>query len=361
MPAPRSALCLNMIVRNESAIIERCLAAAVPAIAAWVVCDTGSTDDTRERIVRFFESRGVPGELHAIAFENFEQARNEALRRARASPLAFDYLLLADADMELVIDDPEFTAHLSAPSYALRQQSEISYCNTRLVRRDVPARYVGVTHEYLDTGAQDQPLTGAWFRDHACGANRAGKFQRDIRLLEGALATDPHNARHVFYLAQSLKDAGEQERALERYRQRIAMGGWDEEVWYSHYQIARVSDVLGRPSSEVSAAYLAAYQARPQRAEPLVHLARWHRQRRQWALALLYARAAAALPSPCDRLFVEDAAYAWQALDELAIAAWYAGELDAGRSAADRLLAEQRFPPGERARIEANAGYYRAP
>ena len=152
MPAHRPALCLNMIVRNESTIIERCLAATLPAIAAWVICDTGSTDDTPERIQRFFAERGILGELHTFAFESFEQARNEAMRRARTASLEFDYLLLADADMELVIEDPGFAEGLSAHSYALRQQNDVSYFNTRLVQRDAPARYVGVTHEYLDTG-----------------------------------------------------------------------------------------------------------------------------------------------------------------------------------------------------------------
>ena len=45
-----------------------------------------------------------------------------------------------------------------------------------------------------------------------------------------------------------------------------------------------------------------------------------------------------------DQLFVEDAVYAWRALDELAIAAWHAGARDEGRVAAQRLVAEGRFP-----------------
>src|SRR6266404_7096622 len=106
--APSSAgrLCLNMIVKNEAANIERCLVPAVPVISAWVICDTGSTDDTAGRIEQFFRQRSIPGERHHVSFINFEHARNEALVRARRSPLAFDYLLLADADMELVVEDP---------------------------------------------------------------------------------------------------------------------------------------------------------------------------------------------------------------------------------------------------------------
>ena len=93
-------ICLNMIVKNESGIIERCLASVLPWIDCYVICDTGSTDATPEVIRTFFARHGVPGEIHAIDFVHFEYARNRALELCRAAPLAFDYILLTDADME---------------------------------------------------------------------------------------------------------------------------------------------------------------------------------------------------------------------------------------------------------------------
>src|SRR5215213_680511 len=96
-------LCLNMIVKNEIANLERCLVAVAEHIACWVIGDTGSTDGTQNLIESFFAARYIPGELHSFPFENFEQARNAALACAYASPLDYDYLLFADADMELVV------------------------------------------------------------------------------------------------------------------------------------------------------------------------------------------------------------------------------------------------------------------
>ena len=46
-------------------------------------------------------------------------------------------------------------------------------------------------------------------------------------------------------------------------------------------------------------------------------------------------------------------------LDELSIAAWHAGARDEGKRAAERLVAEKRFPPSERERIEKNLTWYR--
>ena len=120
---------------------------------------------------------------------------------------------------------------------------------------------------------------------------------------------------------------------------------------------AVLDERLGADPALVSAAYLRAYQQRPARAEPLVALASFHRRRGEHHVAFIYAREAAACPRPSDLLFVEAAAYEWRALDELAISAFYAGKVDEGRSAIERLV-EARFPEHERTRISSNRGFY---
>src|ERR1700730_9690671 len=97
---PGKTLCLNMIVKNEMANLDRCLGAVAGHITCWIIGDTGSTDGTQDFIRSFFARCGIPGELHGFPFENFEQARNEALVRAYTSSLQYEYLLFADADMQ---------------------------------------------------------------------------------------------------------------------------------------------------------------------------------------------------------------------------------------------------------------------
>jgi hypothetical protein len=223
-------------------------------------------------------------------------------------------------------------------------------------------RYVGVLHEYVtaDVPHRFVPLPGPWVTMFHEGARSRDPetYLKDAAILEAALAKEPGNARYAYYLAQSFKDAGQLDQALAAYRHRATLPGWDEEAWHARYQAARLVERTNGSPAEVSRAYLEAWNARPTRAEPLVALARWHRLRAEWPLALMVARIAAATPRPPDQLFVEDAAYAWQALDELAIAAWHAGARDEGRAAADRLLAERRFPAAERERIEKNRAFY---
>ena len=93
-------LAWHAIVRNEAAVLPRCIASLMPHVDCAVVVDTGSTDKTPELIREMFAAAGKPVEIHSAPFVNFAQARNDALAIARASPLAFEWLLLSDADME---------------------------------------------------------------------------------------------------------------------------------------------------------------------------------------------------------------------------------------------------------------------
>ena len=101
-------------------------------------------------------------------------------------------------------------------------------------------------------------------------------------------------------------------------------------------------------------AYLAAYQLRPTRAEPLCELARHYRQEKQYPLAHLFARRAQEIQRPNDILFLDESVYAWRAIDELGVAAYYVGRHEEALAAADLLLGGGRLPETELARVTEN-------
>lgn len=326
-----SKFCLNGIVKNEAARIVRMLDSVKDVISTFAILDTGSTDDTIGLIEEWGARHGIKGLVGRGAFVNFSQARNQALDMARswhALPTTpwFDYFLLADADMELVQEIPAlaFTS-LRADAYMMVQKAGGgSYSNVRLLSVTSPAKYVGVTHEYLDVAGVGT-IAGAHFVDHADGSNRADKFSRDIRLLNEDLTRDPENPRTWFYLANTYRDKGDLAAAERCYRKRIALGGWDEEVWNAQVNLANTLEAQGLEDAWLKEA-LKAYQLRPTRAEPLHAVAKHYRNNGENALATLFAEKGLTIPKPNDLLFLEDWVYEWGFREELAIAGFYQPE-----------------------------------
>ena len=75
------SICLNMIVKNESHIIKKTLINIIKYVKLdyWVICDTGSSDNTINIIQNFFDELNIPGELHKHTWRDFSYNRNLAL------------------------------------------------------------------------------------------------------------------------------------------------------------------------------------------------------------------------------------------------------------------------------------------
>ncbi len=111
-----------MIVKNEAAVIERCLRSVRPFIDAWAIADTGSSDGTQEIVRRVLQ--GIPGELIERPWVDFSTNRNQALELARRHG---DYALIIDADEVLQADTGFAWPALAAPGYLL----ELVFGDTR--------------------------------------------------------------------------------------------------------------------------------------------------------------------------------------------------------------------------------------
>jgi tetratricopeptide (TPR) repeat protein len=252
--------------------------------------------------------------------------------------------MTVDADDNLA----EQLANFSADAALVTVDGGVSYRMPYLVRGGRPWHFSGRTHEHL---ASTEPYRTEWFdglriTHIADGSSHQVKLARDVELLGLDMLDNPESARTVFYLAQTYRDAGEHDLALRHYSRRAEMGGWAEEVFWSLYQAALIEEKLELPSA--GDALLRAWDARPERAEPLYRLARRHRLLRQNHAAWLYASAAAALEPPADTLFVEAEIYRWGAAFERADAAWRLGHLDLARRESERLLAMDGIPDNHR-------------
>lgn len=277
-------LCLNMIVKNESNIILRLLESVEPFIDSFCICDTGSTDNTIEIIQHFFKNSKIKGKIVQEKFINFGHNRTFALNACFDVPKS-DYLLLLDADMQFQykfdISVSQFKAKLIHDAYLISQGNDsFNYQNVRIVKNRRGFSYWGVTHEYVKAPENSVShyfhVDELFINDIGDGGCKDDKTERDIRLLENGLLEEPNNDRYTFYLANSYKDKGDYSQAISYYEKRIQIGGWIEEVWYSHYSIGKCYLNMGKPSLAIFH-FLEAYNRHPKRIENLYEIIKYYR------------------------------------------------------------------------------------
>jgi len=365
---------LCMIVKDEEAIIERCLESIAPYIDRYDITDTGSTDKTKEIIKNFFDARGIPGTVHEMEWEGFGKSRTQALRNCEGTDATYAWMIDAD---DFVVGKFEYPPQMDLDSYSLKiQRGDFIWYRNQIFKIASKWEYEGVLHEYAicrtiePTKQTSGRILGDTYHLEARTEGKRNldittkeKYTKDAELLIDALENkdspnyEPGNPRYQFYLGQSWFDAGEVEKALEAYQARVALEGWEEEVYYTLYRIAICKAILEKPEMEVAKAFVDAWAYRPVRAEPLHQLSKLYRANNKPRHAYIYAKQAAQTPFPQnDILFVEQDCYSWRSLDELAATAFYMFNFEEGYRACAMLMdaPEGVVPEGDRTRILNN-------
>jgi tetratricopeptide (TPR) repeat protein len=237
-------------------------------------------------------------------------------------------------------------------------EEEAAHWLPKLIRGDLNWRFDRAAHEYLslDRPYNQQHLEQLVVRHGADGGNRPGKFERELQLLEGDLERHPGDRRTVFYLAQTMRDLGRTDEAISLYRKRAELGGWDEEVFYSKWQVGRLLADQGAVGAE--AELLDAWAFRPSRAESLHDLAVFYRNAGKYRLAHHFASLGREIAVPADILFVHRWIYDWGLDFEWAIAAYWVGDFAGAATVNDELL-DMDLPDAYREATEKNQQFCR--
>ena len=144
---------LCMIVKDEAALIERCVDSVRPLLDYVLVEDTGSTDGTQDIVRDYLRRHKLPGEVFEAPWRDFAHNRSLALARLREIK-TIDYALIIDADDALVPDsgfDPAaFKRGLTLDQYSVMvHDGPVSYFRPQLCSNRLDFRYRGVLHEFL--------------------------------------------------------------------------------------------------------------------------------------------------------------------------------------------------------------------
>lgn len=364
------ALCL--IVRNEAAVILRCIRSCLPFIDYIYIEDTGSTDSTVQ-VINDFLSKGckLPGHVHRTSWQNFAYNRSEALRRARQIP-GIDYLLMIDADEVLIYQSQEvidrikeIKSQMVADCYYIEtRMAGVSYVRPQITSTKKDFYYRGVVHEFLDcqgefTSGLLQNISNKPIQDGARSKDPE-KFRKDAEMLEAAMLTesDPKMlSRYTFYCAQSWRDAGNDRKALQYYLKASQNCSWNQEIYYSLYQSAKLKSRLNYPQEQVLTTYCKAMDVISNRGEAFYEAMKLCRENKWYVLGWALAQLALTLAPNHSALFSETWVYEYGIMDEASILAYYVGEYKASKQLCEKLLLEKKYPETQEKRIKANLQY----
>jgi len=257
-------LCLNMIVKDESHIIEKTLNNLCDKFKFdyWVISDTGSSDSTVEIIEKFFREKNISGEIHHDEWKNFAYNRNLALEYAFGKT---DLLLIFDADDE-VVGVPIIYYSPEIHGYKMTFKSpSIEYQRICLINNKKIWRYKSVLHEYIYCTEPDQKI-GLVTGDYWLVSGRSGsrnkdpnKYLKDALLLESAYHEEKKSngeliGRYAFYCANSYRDANDILKSIEWYKINLKeeKSGWIQEKYISCLELYRQFSKLEKQNEGIA-------------------------------------------------------------------------------------------------------------
>jgi len=257
MISEKKTVCLNMIVKNESHIIEKTLNNLCDKINFdyYVICDTGSTDNTKETITNFFNTKNIKGEIFDDIWQDFGYNRTKALEYAFNKT---DYAIIFDADDE-ICGDFKLPDILDKDGYHFQFGNEngTSYTRVQMINNRIGWKYVGVLHEFIDClkpNPNIEVITGNYYTCSGRSGNRnkdPNKYLKDALILEKAHAEafkndDKLYLRYAFYCANSYSDCGKYDKAIEWYKITLTQDNWYQEKYNSCKSIYNCFCILGR-------------------------------------------------------------------------------------------------------------------
>lgn len=341
-----TALCtisLCMIVKNEEAVLGRCLESAADLVDEIIIVDTGSTDGTKEVARRFTDK------LFDFPWaDDFSAARNFSFDRASGG-----YCMWLDADDVITEDD---RARFRAMREELLPGADVimmpyhtafdpqgrptfTYYRERVVRSDPRFRWAGAVHEAI------APAGEVRWSDAAVSHKKAGAGDpdRNLRIYEAQLARgEALDPRSQFYYARELWYHSRFAEAAEVLTAFLDSGqGWLENEIEACRLLSQCMAALGR-EEEALAPLLRSLALDTPRAEVCCDMGGWFQARKQWRQAAFwYELALTRKRDDTSGAFVSPDCYGYLPAIGLCVCWYYLGDTEKA-SAFNELAASYR-------------------
>lgn len=209
-------IALAMIVKNESALLRRCLESAIKYVDEIVIVDTGSVDDTKDIAIEY------GARLYDFIWENdFSEARNFSL-----SLVTSPWCLVLDADEYISNECGESIRYFisSPPSIGKIKRIDHFYGKDGInyeqsyISRLFPSycRYSGRIHEQIES---DLPRLLVDVEIQHDGYLGKGKSDRNIPVLKSMILEKPMDPYYYYQLAKEYRGLEKHELSYTFFKQ----------------------------------------------------------------------------------------------------------------------------------------------
>jgi glycosyltransferase involved in cell wall biosynthesis len=346
------------VCKNEEHIIKQTLESVYKYISYWVICDTGSTDKTREIITEFFKEKDIPGELFIDEWKGFGPNKTLMMERAKGKA---DYILHFDAD-DILIGDFELNEDKYDTYNARVRRGPTDYVSSILYRGSLLWKFCGVAHTIIKCIDKPNFTVGNlvdlnfYLSSEDVGARSFDpeKYLRDAEKLRqqffDTLVDDPDNlnSRSAFYTAQSYLDSGRLTEAIQWYRLYLRLKNtWIEEEYECYVKIAGCLAVLKESPDKVISEYMSAINIFPDRAEAHYRLGQYCNTVNHFQMA--YDQLDKAYKCDLEKvkskyiLFIDKRCYGKFVKDELSVACYWLERYNEGLKLINEIVDDPDF------------------
>jgi tetratricopeptide (TPR) repeat protein len=353
-------LCFVAVVRDESPVIERCLSSIRNIATSYLICDTGSKDDTIKKIQEYMKSAKIPGEVIETEWVSYGDTKTYLLQKFREHPLVgnAEYFCWLDADEVFIMDKNNYESYPTKEDAKMlydyldsRKENvfmltslygNIIYKRWQIARNNQVYEWRLPYQEYF-IGTKDNTQHTIEFMFNY--ARHEGNSSRDPEITKKRVimsekwlernSKDPNDTdytRMLFYIAEAysklegLDENGKsyKEKAIETYKKRLEVGGFYQEKYIS---LLRMSKLV--PDYEKLALYLRATEICPERLEAFYELMMYYYNKGQHdkAAALGFLAPKSRVP-PAGSLFVTEQIYTYRFDMNWSVSCYYSGNYE---------------------------------
>jgi glycosyltransferase involved in cell wall biosynthesis len=335
-----------LIVKNEERVLARCLESIKGAVDEIVIVDTGSEDRTR-KIARRYTDRVFDFTWR----QDFAAARQYAFDQATS-----DWVIWLDADdvvrhagaiRPLLQDIPASVGLVYwRYEYAFDGQGNVTceFWRERCARRG-QGRWTGRIHETLSAPGETQYRTEVVVEHHP--EPGVDKLERNIAILQAAIAEEGEIPRLLFYLGRDLASAGQTDRALEALQRYVQIADWDDEKYQAQTRIAELLRWQKR-YPEALDADLAALKIHPTWPDAYFGLARTYYFLQDWSKVVHWSEFGEMLATPETIAILDPMDYSFNWIIYYTVALYHVGRIEDALTWTRRALALRPDDPWHR-------------